>query len=68
MGNQTFPSFRYGPGGRSAIFRSAEEVPEGWQDHPSRVVESKTEEPKPRGRPKKVVESEAEPDVETDMF
>lgn len=35
-----FPSFRYGPGGTSAIFDCEEDVPEGWEDHPSKVLPS----------------------------
>jgi hypothetical protein len=34
---ETFPSWRYGPDGAAAVFQSADEVPEGWQDHPSLV-------------------------------
>lgn len=30
-------SFRYGPDGQAQIFDSAEDVPEGWEDHPSKV-------------------------------
>jgi len=33
-----FPSWMYGPNGASAVFKSAEEVPAGWADHPSKVV------------------------------
>lgn len=32
-----WPSWRYGPGGQSRIFQSEYEVPEGWEDHPSKV-------------------------------
>jgi hypothetical protein len=32
-----FPSWRYGPNGQSAIFESAADVPEGWEDHPSKI-------------------------------
>lgn len=35
--SQFWPSWRYGPGGRSEIFTSPEEVPAGWEDHPSKV-------------------------------
>jgi hypothetical protein len=34
---QAWPAYRYGPNGQSAIFQSAEEVPDGWQDHPNKV-------------------------------
>ena len=33
----TFPSFRYGPDGAAAVFDSADDVPKGWFDHPSKV-------------------------------
>jgi hypothetical protein len=33
----TFPSWRYGPGDQARIFDCAEDVPKGWQDHPSLV-------------------------------
>lgn len=32
-----FPGWRYGPGGKSAIFESEGDVPTGWVDHPSLV-------------------------------
>lgn len=32
-----FPSWRYGPNGAAQVFQSAEDVPEGWHDHPSLV-------------------------------
>ena len=32
-----WPSWRYGPGGQAAIFECAEDVPKGWEDHPSKV-------------------------------
>lgn len=31
-----FPSWYYGPNGEAEIFQSADEVPEGWLDHPSK--------------------------------
>jgi hypothetical protein len=31
----SWPSFRYGPNGESAVFKSASEVPAGWAEHPS---------------------------------
>ena len=34
-----WPSWRYGPGGAAAIFERPEDVPEGWEDHPSKVVD-----------------------------
>lgn len=33
----TFPSCRYGPGGACAVFDCEEDVPAGWEDHPSKV-------------------------------
>jgi len=62
-----WPGWFYGPGGQSAIFQSRDEVPAGWEDHPSKVggeapeakaIEVKAAEPaphapKPRGRPRK---------------
>ena len=30
-------SWRYGPGGASAIFECEDDVPEGWTDHPCKV-------------------------------
>lgn len=35
-----FPAWFYGPGGKSKIFHRQEDVPEGWEDHPSKVVEA----------------------------
>lgn len=32
------PAYFYGPDGQSAIFQPGDEIPEGWQDHPSLVV------------------------------
>lgn len=32
-----FPSWRYGPNGAADVFQSADDVPDGWQDHPSLV-------------------------------
>lgn len=32
-----FPSWRYGPQGASQIFQAEADVPEGWEDHPSKV-------------------------------
>jgi len=37
MSKQEWPSWRYGPKGAADIFNSEDEVPEGWQDHPSKV-------------------------------
>jgi hypothetical protein len=35
-----WPSWRYGPDGQEAIFQSEDEVPEGWEDHPSKIGKS----------------------------
>jgi hypothetical protein len=37
MEEQTWPSVRYGPDGAHAVFNSPDEVPKGWEDHPSKV-------------------------------
>jgi len=48
-----YPSFRYGPGGKAEVFQSAEEVPPGWVDHPSKLKDAKPDESVERrpGRP-----------------
>lgn len=38
-----FPSYRYGPGGKAQIFQNAEDVPAGWEDHPSKVKGAKAD-------------------------
>lgn len=40
--SRDWPSWRYGPGQQAAIFNSEEEVPDGWEKHPSEVKEPKT--------------------------
>lgn len=35
--HQGWPSWRYGPDGQSQVFQSEDEVPDGWEDHPSKV-------------------------------
>lgn len=35
--HQAWPAVRYGPNGQADIFQSADEVPEGWVDHPSKI-------------------------------
>jgi len=35
-GFKAWPSWRYGPNGEAEIFEKAEDVPKGWQDHPSK--------------------------------
>lgn len=37
MDDNQFPQWAYGPGGASDVFNSAEEIPAGWVDHPSKV-------------------------------
>lgn len=32
-----FPRWYYGPNGAADVFQSAEEVPEGWVEHPSKL-------------------------------
>lgn len=32
-----WPAWRFGPDGAKEVFQSAEEVPPGWHDHPSKV-------------------------------
>lgn len=32
----SWPAWFYGPKGQSEIFQSEEQVPEGWEDHPSK--------------------------------
>jgi hypothetical protein len=38
MKTHSYPAWFYGPNGQEQIFNSDEEVPAGWQDHPSKVV------------------------------
>lgn len=45
-----WPSWRYGPNGAAAVFNSPSEVPDGWEDHPSKVVEAKDDETAPLSR------------------
>ncbi len=37
----TFPSWRYGPKGQAAVFQSEDDVPAGWEDHPSKLPAEK---------------------------
>lgn len=34
-------SWFYGPGGEAAVFESAADAPEGWEDHPSKCRKAK---------------------------
>jgi hypothetical protein len=36
--HDSFPSWRYGPDGKSAVFESEADVPAGWEDHPSKLA------------------------------
>lgn len=40
-----WPSWRFGPNGQSDVFDSADDVPVGWQDHPSKVGEKPAKAP-----------------------
>ena len=45
---ETFPSCRYGPNGEAQVFECADDVPEGWADHPSGPFKkAKEDAPKP---------------------
>lgn len=33
-----WPAWRYGPNGQSEVFTETSAVPEGWEDHPSKVI------------------------------
>lgn len=54
--DKNWPAWRYGPGGKSAVFESEKDVPAGWQDHPTKVGEkaatsAKTPAPTPTPTP-----------------
>lgn len=34
-----WPAWRYGPGGEARVFQENDMVPDGWEDHPSKVKE-----------------------------
>jgi hypothetical protein len=40
MDDNQFPQWAYGPGGASGVFNSADEIPAGWVDHPSKVKDA----------------------------
>ncbi len=42
-----FPVRRYGPNGQEAEFAKQEDVPPGWEDHPSKVRVSEIRESEP---------------------
>lgn len=37
MDKTSWPAWYYGPNNQAEIFQNADEVPEGWADHPSKV-------------------------------
>ena len=41
MDNKSWPAWYYGPNNQAKVFSSPEEVPSGWQDHPSKVPPEK---------------------------
>jgi hypothetical protein len=40
MQRDLWPSWRYGPKGEAEIFQCEADVPEGWEDHPSKLPKS----------------------------
>lgn len=56
-----WPSWRYGPGGQSAIFQKAEDVPEGWVSHPSEVEETDAKPTPPKSNRRKKKDEPAPP-------
>lgn len=40
-----FPRWYYGPNSAADVFQSADEVPEGWVDHPSKLPPEEGEKP-----------------------
>lgn len=54
-----WPGWFYGPNGEAEIFQSRDEVPKGWEDHPSKVKPPKADDivvpdvKAKRGRPRK---------------
>lgn len=53
-----FPAWRYGPNGAAEIFETEADVPEGWVDHPSLVVDLA---PEPEPLPEPLPEPDAGP-------
>lgn len=43
MTDATFPAWFYGPDGASGVFDCADNVPQGWADHPSKVKADKAD-------------------------
>lgn len=42
---KSWPAWRYGPNGQSQIFDNEDDVPPGWEDHPSKVGDAADEGP-----------------------
>lgn len=38
MKTHSYPAWFYGPNGESRVFHGDGDVPDGWQDHPSKVI------------------------------
>lgn len=53
MSQKDFPAWMYGPNDAAEIFESADDIPAGWVDHPSKVKASKVE---AKAAPKKPAE------------
>lgn len=64
MSDKNWPAWFYGPNGQSDVFDSADEVPAGWQDHPSKVGEKAA--PKPAPAAPKLAEAEGAQQNATD--
>lgn len=54
---QAWPAWYFGPNNQSGVFDRAEDVPEGWVDHPSKLQPAEPEASARRGRPPKQSES-----------
>ena len=40
--NRAWPAWFYGPKGESGVYEKREDVPAGWEDHPSKVINAST--------------------------
>ena len=38
--SKNWPAWYYGPSDQAQIFNNADEIPQGWEDHPSKVKKS----------------------------
>lgn len=57
-----WPSWRFGPGGKKAVFESEDDVPAGWVDHPSKVGKAEPKaEPKPATKRTRKPKAEPKP-------